>query len=245
MNLYPAIDVKDGACVRLVRGEMERATVFNDDPGRQAAAFAAQGFGWIHVVDLDGAFRGAPVNARAVAAILEAVSVPIQLGGGIRDMSTAAHWIEKGVRRIVLGTAAVRDPGFVAEAARTFPGQVAVSLDARGGRVAVEGWAEDTGVDVVDAARRLEDAGAAALVFTDIDRDGVLTGVNVAATAALAESVSLPVIASGGVASLDDIEALRDAGCPGIDGAIVGRALYDGRIRAGEALALLKGDAGA
>lgn len=245
MNLYPAIDVKDGVCVRLVKGDRTRATVFNDDPARQAAAFAAQGFGWIHVVDLDGAFAGAPINAPAVAAILEAVSVPVQVGGGIRDMKTAARWIEKGAARIVLGTAAVRDPGFVAEAARTFPGQVAVSLDARSGRVAVEGWAEETGLDVLDAGRRLEDAGAAAVVFTDIDRDGVLTGVNVAATAALAAAVSLPVIASGGVASLDDIKALRAAGCPGIDGAIIGRALYDGRIRAEEALDLLKGGTGA
>ncbi len=238
MILFPAIDLKDGQCVRLRRGDMDQATVFNTDPADQAARFAAQGFAWLHVVDLNGAFAGEPVNGEAVSRILETVSLPVQLGGGIRDMQTAAFWLERGVARIVLGTAAVRDPGFVTAACRAFPGQVAVGLDARDGRVAVAGWAETTAMGVLDIARRFEDCGVAAIVFTDIGRDGVLEGLNIEATVALAEAVSIPVIASGGLSGLADLEALADSGCDGIEGAIAGRALYDGRLDAAAALAL-------
>lgn len=245
MNLYPAIDLKDGECVRLVKGDMDQATVFNTEPSAQADVFASQGFSWIHVVDLNGAFDGAPVNEASVTGILNNVSVPIQLGGGIRNMEIASNWIEKGISRIVLGTAAVRDPDFVKQAARAFPGQVAVGLDARDGRVAVEGWAKDTEHSALDVARRFEDAGVAVIVFTDIGRDGVLTGVNVEATVELANAVSIPVIASGGVSSIDDIRALATAEAPGLDGAIIGRALYDGRIDIAAALALTKGESSA
>ena len=238
MILYPAIDLKDGACVRLRQGEMDQATVFNQDPGAQAKQFADAGCDWVHVVDLNGAFEGKPVNGAAVDAILAAVDVPIQLGGGIRSLDTAADWLERGVRRVVLGTVAVKDPEMVIEACRRWPGQVAVGIDARGGYVAVEGWAEQSTLSVFDLAARFEDAGAAAIVYTDIDRDGMMQGVNVEATASLAEKTAIPVIASGGIASLDDLRALKARG--GIAGAISGRALYDGRLDIGAALAELK-----
>jgi phosphoribosylformimino-5-aminoimidazole carboxamide ribotide isomerase len=236
--LYPAIDLKDGAVVRLARGAMSEATKYADDPAAQARAFAEAGAQWLHVVDLDGAISGRPVNGEAVAAILEAVAIPVQLGGGIRSMERAASWLEQGAARIVLGTAALKAPGFVREACRAFAGRVAIGLDARGGKVAVEGWAETSDLTVIDLARTFEDAGVAALIHTDIERDGMLTGVNVAATAALARSVSVPVIASGGVASLADLRALKLADA-GIAGVISGRALYDGRLDLRAALALL------
>jgi phosphoribosylformimino-5-aminoimidazole carboxamide ribotide isomerase len=228
MILYPAIDLKDGACVRLLRGDMAQATVFATDPGAQAAAFAAAGATWLHLVDLNGAFAGRPVNAAAVEAILAAVRLPCQLGGGIRDMATVEAWLARGVARVILGTAAVEDPALVAEAARAFPGRVAVGIDAKAGRVATRGWAEVTAVEAADLARRFEDAGVAALVYTDIDRDGAMAGPNIPATAALARAVAIPVIASGGVSRLADLIALRDTGV--IAGAIAGRALYAGAI---------------
>jgi len=227
--LYPAIDLKDGKCVRLLKGEMEQATVFNDDPAAQAAAFEAAGCRWLHLVDLNGAFAGAPVNAAAVEAILARVSVPAQLGGGIRDMATIDAWLSKGLARVILGTVAVRDPALVKAAAKAHPGKVAVGIDARDGMVAVEGWAETTDVTALDLAKRFEDAGVAAIIYTDIDRDGAMQGPNVAATAALARAVRIPVIASGGVSSMDDLKALKQSGAP-LDGVISGRALYDGRI---------------
>jgi len=238
MILYPAIDLKDGQCVRLLRGEMEAATVFGDDPAAQARAFAAAGAEWLHLVDLNGAFAGRPVNRDAVETILGAVGIPVQLGGGIRDMETARAWIEAGVSRVILGTAAVEDPGFVRAAARTFPDRVAVGLDARGGKVATRGWAETTDMEATELARAFEDAGVAAIIYTDIDRDGAMAGPNVAATEALARAVSIPVIASGGVSSLADLEALRATGV--IAGAISGRALYDGAIDLEAALAALR-----
>ena len=238
MILYPAIDLKGGACVRLLRGAMDAATVFNDDPGAQAAAFQAAGCRWLHVVDLDGAFAGASRNGDAVAAILSAVSVPVQLGGGVRDMAGVEGWLDRGVARVILGTAAARDPAFTREAARAHPGRVAVGVDARDGMAAVEGWAQTTDLSALDLAKAYEDAGVAALIYTDIDRDGAMQGPNVAATAALANAVSIPVIASGGVSSLDDLRALKTCGAP-LDGAISGRALYDGRIDLAEATALL------
>jgi phosphoribosylformimino-5-aminoimidazole carboxamide ribotide isomerase len=238
MILYPAIDLKDGQCVRLLRGDMSEATVFGDDPGAQARAFAEAGCEWLHIVDLNGAFAGRPVNGAAVEAILDAVEVPCQLGGGIRTLGQIESWLTKGLARVVLGTAAVEDPNLVREAARAFPGRVAVGLDARGGRIATRGWAEETDMTVTDLARAFEDAGIAALIYTDIDRDGAMGGPNIEATAALARAVSVPVIASGGVASLDDLIALRDTGV--IAGAITGRALYDGAIHLTEALAKLR-----
>ena len=238
MILYPAIDLKDGQCVRLLRGAMDRATVFGDDPAAQARAFAAAGCRWLHLVDLNGAFAGRPVNAAAVEAILAAVEVPVQLGGGIRDRATIEAWLDKGVARVILGTAAMRDPALVREAARTHPGKVAVGIDARDGLVAVEGWAEKTGTLAVDLARRFEDAGVAAIIYTDIDRDGALEGPNVAATVALADAVLVPVIASGGIASMDDLRALKESGAA-LDGAISGRALYEGRLDLAEAIAYL------
>jgi phosphoribosylformimino-5-aminoimidazole carboxamide ribotide isomerase len=240
MIFYPAIDLKDGQCVRLLRGEMAAATVFNDDPAAQARAFAEAGCRWLHLVDLDGALAGRAVNGAAVEAILAAATIPAQLGGGIRDMAAIEGWLGRGVARVILGTAAVRDPGLVRQAARAFPGRVAVGIDARGGRVAVAGWAETTELAAFDLARRMEDAGVAAIVYTDIDRDGAMGGPNVEATAALARAVSIPVIASGGVASLDDLRALRDCGAP-LDGVISGRALYDGRLDPAEAQRLLDG----
>ncbi|MDH3597402.1 MAG: 1-(5-phosphoribosyl)-5-[(5-phosphoribosylamino)methylideneamino]imidazole-4-carboxamide isomerase [Rhodospirillales bacterium] len=239
MIVFPAIDLKDGAAVRLLRGEMDTAKVFNPDPASQARAFAEAGFRWLHLVDLNGAFEGRPVNRAAVEAILAAIDLPVQLGGGIRDMATIGTWLEAGVARVILGTVAVKDPDLVREACRRFAGRVVVGIDARGGRVAVEGWAEQSDLEAHDLARRFEDAGVAALVYTDIERDGALQGVNVAATAALAEAVSIPVIASGGVSSLDDIAALLAVEDRGIEGVICGRALYDGRVDPKSALALV------
>lgn len=240
MILFPAIDLKDGLAVRLQQGDMARATVFNRDPAAQAHAFEAQGFEYLHVVDLDGAFAGKPMNAGAVDRILEAVSVPLQLGGGIRDLATVQAWLDKGVTRVIIGTAAVRDPGFVRQAARDHPGRVAVGLDARDGKVAVEGWAETSQLTALDTARRFEDAGVAAIVYTDVARDGMLTGLNLDATIALAEAVSIPVIASGGLASLDDVHALLAPRAGKLAGAIAGRALYDGRLDAAAALGLIR-----
>lgn len=238
MILYPAIDLKDGQCVRLLKGEMDAATVFNDDPGAQAAAFENAGAEWLHIVDLNGAFAGEPVNGAAVTSILEALTIPAQLGGGIRDMSTIEDWLSKGLARVILGTVAVEDPDLVRDAARNFPGQVAVGLDARGGKVATRGWAEETKMTVTELARAFEDAGIAAIIYTDIDRDGAMGGPNVAATEALARAVDVPVIASGGVSSMDDLIRLRDTGV--ISGAISGRALYDGAIELSDALEALK-----
>ncbi|MDH3665714.1 MAG: 1-(5-phosphoribosyl)-5-[(5-phosphoribosylamino)methylideneamino]imidazole-4-carboxamide isomerase [Paracoccaceae bacterium] len=238
MILYPAIDLKDGQCVRLVRGAMDQATVFNDDPAAQARAFEAAGCQWLHLVDLNGAFAGQPVNGDAVEAILGAITIPAQLGGGIRDMDTIKMWLGKGLARVILGTVAVRDPDLVKAAAQAFPGQVAVGIDARGGQVAVEGWAETTEITALDLARRFEDAGVAAIIYTDIERDGAMQGPNVEATASLAHAVSIPVIASGGVSSMEDLRALKTCGAP-LDGVISGRALYDGRIEAAAAAALL------
>ena len=239
MILYPAIDLKDGQCVRLLRGEMTAATVFSDDPAAQARAFVAAGCEWLHLVDLNGAFAGEPVNGAAVEAILGAVDVPAQLGGGIRDMATIERWLAKGLARVILGTVAVENPDLVRQAARAFPGQVAVGIDARKGKVATKGWAEETDVDATDLARSFEDAGVAAIIYTDIDRDGAMGGPNVAATEALARAVTIPVIASGGVSRLSDLIALRDTGV--IAGAISGRALYDGAIDLAGAREALKG----
>ena len=237
MILYPAIDLKDGQCVRLRLGDMEQSTVFNDDPSAQARDFAEAGCEWLHLVDLNGAFAGKPVNAEAVEGILAAVDMPVQLGGGIRNMATIDYWLERGVRRIILGTAAVKDPTLVENACRNWPGQVAVGIDAKGGKVAVEGWAEVLELSAEELAARFSDAGVAAIIHTDVDRDGVLSGPNVAATSALADATQIPVIASGGVSSLEDLLALRAAG--NIAGAISGRALYNGRINLGEALTKL------
>ena len=238
MILYPAIDLKDGACVRLLRGDMEAATVFGTDPAAQARAFQDAGAEWLHLVDLNGAFAGRPVNAAAVEAILAATQIPAQLGGGIRDMATIENWLSKGLSRVILGTVAVEDPDLVRQAATAFPGQIAVGIDARGGRVATRGWATETNVMATDLARQFEDAGVAAIIYTDIDRDGAMGGPNIAATEALARAVNIPVIASGGVSSLDDLRALAQTQV--IAGAISGRALYDGAIDLGQALALLK-----
>jgi phosphoribosylformimino-5-aminoimidazole carboxamide ribotide isomerase len=238
--LFPAIDLKEGLCVRLQQGDMARATIFNRDPAAQAHAFETQGFEYLHVVDLDGAFAGKPMNAAAVERILETISMPVQLGGGIRDLATVAAWLDKGVTRVIIGTAAVRDPDLVKSAARRFPGRVAVGLDARDGKVAVEGWAQVSELAVVDIARRFEDAGIAALIYTDIARDGLLQGLNLDATIALAEAVSIPVIASGGLASLDDVTQLLAPPAHRLAGAIAGRALYDGRLDPGQALGLIR-----
>jgi len=238
--LFPAIDLKDGQCVRLVQGEMDAATVFNTNPAAQALAFEAQGFEWLHVVDLNGAFAGEPVNGAAVDMILDAITMPVQLGGGIRDLATIEMWLSKGVRRVILGTVALRDPDLVRQACRQFPGQVVVGIDAKDNRVAVEGWADVSDVLAVDLARQFEDAGVAAIIFTDIARDGVLKGLNLESTLALADAVSIPVIASGGLASMEDISALASPRCEKLEGAISGRALYDGRIDAREALAMLE-----
>ncbi len=237
MILFPAIDLKDGQCVRLKLGDMEQATVYNDDPAAQAGKFEAAGCDWLHLVDLNGAFAGAPVNAAAVEAILSRVTVPCQLGGGIRDMATIEAWLSKGLSRVILGTVAVENPALVREAAAAFPGKVAVGIDARNGKVATKGWAEETDILVTDLARSFEDAGVAAIIYTDILRDGAMQGPNIKATEALARAVSIPVIASGGVASLADLTALRDTGV--IAGAISGRALYDGAIDLTQALKAL------
>lgn len=240
MILFPAIDLKAGQCVRLKLGDMNQATVFNDDPAAQAKSFEDQGFDYLHVVDLDGAFAGESRNGAAVDAILETVSFPVQLGGGIRTLGQIEAWLDKGLARVILGTVAVRDPALVREAAQKFPGRVAVGIDAKGGKVAVEGWAETSELSVVELARRFEGAGVAAIIYTDIDRDGVLAGINWASTLELAEAVSIPVIASGGLASMDDIRTLARPEYRRLEGAISGRALYDGRIDPREALALLK-----
>jgi phosphoribosylformimino-5-aminoimidazole carboxamide ribotide isomerase len=238
--LFPAIDLKDGVCVRLEQGDMTRATVFNRDAAAQALEFEAEGFEYLHLVDLDGAFAGRPVNARAIERIIESVPLPVQLGGGVRDTQTIAAWLEKGVDRVIVGTAAVRDPALVRQAARDWPGRIAVGLDARDGKVAVEGWADTSELSVLDIARRFEDAGVAAIIHTDISRDGLLKGLNLDATIALAEEVAIPVIASGGLASLDDIRRLLEPRAAKLAGAIAGRALYDGRLNAGEALRLIR-----
>lgn len=240
MILFPAIDLKDGKCVRLVRGLMEQATIFNDDPAAQARDFVKQGFEYLHLVDLNGAFEGRPVNADAVDAILKAVNIPVQLGGGIRDLATIETWLAKGVTRVIIGTAAVKNPALVIEACKAFPGRIAVGLDAKDGMVAVEGWAEVSDLTVLDMAKRFEDAGVAAIIYTDIARDGVLQGLNIEATVALANAIEIPVIASGGLSSIDDIHRLIATHCKGLEGAISGRALYDGRIDTVVALRLLK-----
>ena len=241
MILFPAIDLKDGQCVRLKLGDMAQATVFNESPAAQAKSFEAQGFQYLHVVDLNGAFAGESVNGAAVDAILGAVKFPVQLGGGIRTLGHIESWLGKGLARVILGTVAVRDPALVREAARRFPGRVAVGIDARGGKVAVEGWAESSELDVIELAKRFEGAGVAAIVYTDIERDGILTGINWEATLKLARAVSIPVIASGGLASLADIRRMTEADAQVLEGAISGRALYDGRIDSREALAMLRG----
>jgi phosphoribosylformimino-5-aminoimidazole carboxamide ribotide isomerase len=243
MILFPAIDLKDGRCVRLEQGDMARATTFNADPAAQARAFAEAGFRYLHVVDLNGAFEGRSVNGEAVAAILAAIDIPVQLGGGIRDLAAIEGWLARGMGRVILGTVAVNDPELVKEAARKFPGRIAVGIDARAGRVAVRGWAEETSMQAVDLARRFEDAGVAAIIYTDIERDGILAGINWDATLALARAVSIPVIASGGLASIADIRRLTEPDAQVLEGAISGRALYDGRLDAREALALLAGAA--
>jgi phosphoribosylformimino-5-aminoimidazole carboxamide ribotide isomerase len=239
MIIYPAIDLKDGACVRLLRGEMDQATVFNTDSGAQARLFEQQGFAWLHVVDLNGAFAGQPVNGAAVDRIMASVDMPVQLGGGIRTMETVDYWLGKGIRRVILGTVALRDPDFVRRACERHPGRIAVGIDARGGYVAVEGWAETSTVTVEELALKFEDCGVAAIIHTDVDRDGLLGGVNVEATVALAEAISTPVIAYGGVGSLADLEALKAREASGLDGVIVGRALYDGRVEPRRALEIL------
>jgi len=238
--LFPAIDLKNGQCVRLEQGDMARATVFNLDPSAQARAFAAQGFEYLHVVDLDGAFAGKPVNAQAVQGMLKAITMPVQLGGGIRDLATVEAWLSKGVARVIIGTAAVRDPELVKNAAKQFPGRVAVGLDARDGKVAVQGWAETSEVTALEIAQRFEDAGVAAIIFTDIARDGLLKGLNLDATITLADHISIPVIASGGFASIEDVKALLLPRAKKLAGAIAGRALYDGRLDAAAALALIR-----
>ncbi|MBI1981853.1 MAG: 1-(5-phosphoribosyl)-5-[(5-phosphoribosylamino)methylideneamino]imidazole-4-carboxamide isomerase [Methylocystis sp.] len=240
MILFPAIDLKDGQCVRLAQGDMDRATVFNDDPAEQARAFERVGFEYLHVVDLDGAFAGAPRNASAVEAILAALTIPVQLGGGIRDMRTLSRWLEKGVTRVIIGTAAVKDPSFVREAARLHPGRVAVGVDAKNGCVAVDGWARATRMSALDLGKSFEDAGVSAIIYTDISRDGVLTGLNIEATLALADALTIPVIASGGLASLADVERLLQPDCGKLAGAITGRALYDGRLDPAQALAMIR-----
>jgi len=239
MILFPAIDLKDGQCVRLKLGDMNQATVFNDSPAAQARSFEEQGFGYLHVVDLNGAFAGESVNGAAVEAILEAVEFPVQLGGGIRTLAHIEAWLDKGLARVILGTVAVRDPQLVKAACKAFPGQVAVGIDARGGKVAVEGWAETSELSAIELAQRFEGAGVAAIIYTDIDRDGVLAGINWPSTLELARAVSIPVIASGGLASMDDIRTMTHPDYQILEGAISGRALYDGRIDSREALALL------
>ena len=240
MILFPAIDLKEGLAVRLEQWDMARATIFHRDPAAQARAFEQQGFEYLHIVDLDGAFAGMPMNAAAVDRILETVGIPVQLGGGVRDTATVENWLEKGIDRIIIGTAAVRDPPFVKQAARDYPGRIAVGLDARDGKVAVEGWAETSELSVLDIARRFEDVGVSAIVYTDIARDGMLQGLNLDATVALAEAIRIPIIASGGLASIEDIKELISPRAGKLAGAIAGRALYDGRLDAAEALKLIR-----
>ncbi len=240
MILFPAIDLKDGQCVRLRLGDMNAATVFNDDPAAQARTFEQQGFSWLHLVDLNGAFVGRPVNGRAVEAILKAITIPVQLGGGIRDLATIERWLAAGITRVILGTVALRNPALVKQACAKYPGRIVVGIDAKAGHVAVEGWGETSSLTAIDLARRFEDAGVAAIVFTDIDRDGILQGLNIDSTLALADAVAIPVIASGGLASLDDIRRLLQPDCRKIAGAISGRALYDGRLDPAAALALIR-----
>lgn len=240
MILFPAIDLKNGEAVRLEQGDMRRATVFNRDPASQARAFEKHGFEWLHLVDLDGAFAGKPVNALAVAAILRAVKIPVQLGGGIRNLATVEAWLGEGIARVIIGTAAVRDPSFVREAAKRFPDKIAVGIDARHGKVAVSGWVEETMLDVAELAYTFEDAGVALIVHTDVERDGMMKGLNLDASIALADAVTIPVVASGGLASIDDVRALLQPRARKLAGAIAGRALYDGRLDAKEALALIK-----
>ena len=240
MILFPAIDLKDGLCVRLEQGDVARMTVFNRDPPAQAHAFETEGFEYLHIVDLDGAFAGKPMNAAAVERILDAVSIPVQLGGGIRDTATVEAWLDKGVTRVIIGTAAVRDPPFVKQAARDYPGRVAVGLDARDGKVAVQGWAQSCDLTALEIAQRFEDVGVAAIIYTDISRDGLLTGLNLDATIALAEAVSIPVIASGGLASIEDVKQLIAPRAHKLAGAIAGRALYDGRLDATQALRMIR-----
>lgn len=240
MILFPAIDLKNGQCVRLKLGDMEQATVFNDDPAAQAGIFQSQGFEWLHLVDLNGAFAGRPVNEAAVDAILKSVTIPIQLGGGIRSLAQIETWLTKGIRRVILGTVALRDPALVREACKLFPGHIVVGIDARNGHVAVEGWAETSSLTAITLAGRFADAGVAAIVFTDIDRDGILKGINIESTLLLANAARIPVIASGGLASIDDIHRLLQPDCRILEGAISGRAIYDGRIDVAEALDLIK-----
>ncbi len=239
MILFPAIDLKDGVCVRLKLGDMNQATIYNESPAAQAKTFEDQGFQWLHVVDLNGAFQGQSVNGAAVEAILKATKNPVQLGGGIRTLAHVESWLEKGLARVILGTIAVRDPALVKEACRLFPGKVAVGIDAKGGKVAVEGWGEASELGVIELAQKFEGAGVSAIIYTDIDRDGILAGINWASTLDLARAVTIPVIASGGLASLDDIKKLASPECAILEGAISGRALYDGRIDPGEALGIL------
>ncbi len=239
MILFPAIDLKDGQCVRLVKGEMDQATVFNDSPADQAKTFEQQGFEWLHLVDLNGAFAGKPVNAEAVKAIRAAIDLPIQLGGGIRDLQMIESWLEIGINRVILGTIALKNPELVKEAAQKYPGQIVVGIDAKGGKVAVNGWAETAEIDTITLAKKFEDAGVSAIIYTDIDRDGILTGLNFPATLELAQSVSIPVIASGGLSSIEDIKTMIEPPYTIFEGAISGRALYDGRIDPKEALSLL------
>jgi len=240
MILFPAIDLKDGACVRLIKGDMNAATIFNTSPGSQARSFQEQGFSYLHVVDLNGAFAGESVNGAAVEEIIQSISLPIQLGGGIRDMAGIESWLSRGIARVILGTVAVRNPQLVHEACTAFPNRVAVGIDAKSGYVAVEGWAETSELSAIDLAKRFEDAGVAAIIYTDIDRDGILAGLNMPSTLALAKSVSIPVIASGGLASIDDIKRLLQPDAAILEGAISGRALYDGRLDPAEALALIR-----
>jgi phosphoribosylformimino-5-aminoimidazole carboxamide ribotide isomerase len=239
MILFPAIDLKDGQCVRLKLGDMAQATVFNDNPAAQAKSFEAQGFEWLHLVDLNGAFEGRPVNGNAVEEILKAISIPVQLGGGIRDLATIEHWLSRGVTRVILGTIALRNPEIVRDACKKFAGKIVVGIDAKAGRVAVEGWGESSSLNAIELARRFQDAGVAAIVFTDIDRDGILKGINFEKTLELASSVNIPVIASGGLASIKDVRRLLEPDCAILEGAISGRAIYDGRLDSKEALALI------
>ena len=240
MILFPAIDLKDGQCVRLKLGDMAQATVFNDNPAAQAKSFEAQGFEWLHLVDLNGAFEGRPVNGKAVEAILKAISIPVQLGGGIRDLATIEHWLSRGVTRLILGTIALRNPKIVSEACKEFPGKIVVGIDAKAGRVAVEGWGESSSLTAIELAQCFEDVGVSAIIFTDIDRDGILKGINFEKTLELAKAVNIPIIASGGLASIADVQRLLEPDCAILEGAISGRAIYDGRLNAAEALKLIR-----